>query len=94
MDSDDYDDLGDASLWSAGPGPIALVVAIVFALVFYGIASSKRQNENAQCNDRCAPHAGMVIKTNAGEDALTCMCKWEDGSLHVPAPTAQQMIAP
>ena len=84
MNSDDWDDLGNFSLWSADPGIFALAVGIVFALICYWMASSERQDENAGCNNRCAPHASMVIKTNAGEDAMQCMCKWEDGSLHVP----------
>ena len=90
MDSDDWDDLGDAVLDlgepSTGWGLALAALCVVIAIVCFCAASSSRQDENTKCNDRCAPHAGTVVRTP--EDVnWKCMCKWEDGSLHTPTKT-------
>lgn len=95
MDSDDWSDLGDTTACMAlGEKLGVAVVFIVLALVFFAIASSVRKDEVAQCNDSCSPNKGELIRRSAEHEALTCMCKWPDSSLHMPTPSPTEMIAP
>ena len=83
MDSDDWTDLGDDALWYSGPGVFGLVIGLVLALIFYGIAASVRSDEDKACETACGTKGEpVVVKTNHQD--MTCMCKWKDGSLHAP----------
>lgn len=91
MDSDDWNDLGDAALWSSEPGWAGLIVAVVLAVICFLIAASERKTEEQDCADRCVPKAQQMIRL---DDHRECRCVWEDGSLHIPSPSPSEMIGP
>lgn len=79
MDSHNWDDMGDHSLWFGGNGWVTLLIAIIAAGICYAIASAVRTNENADCTVQCGTKATpVVVETNSG---MTCHCQWSDGSL-------------